>query len=138
MMRPGGSLLTLTYLGAERVVPHYNVMGVAKAALEASIRYLAADLGDIGIRVNGISAGPIRTLAASGIGDFRYILRWNQLNAPMRRNVTIEDVGGAGVYLLSDLASGVTGEVHHVDCGYHTVGMKHPDAPDIAVQDGAG
>ena len=132
MMRPGGSLLTLSYLGAERVVPHYNVMGVAKAALEASVRYLAADLGDIGIRVNGISAGPIKTLAASGIGDFRYILRWNQLNAPMRRNVTIEEVGGAGLYLLSDLSSGVTGEVHHVDCGYHTVGMKHPDAPDIA------
>jgi len=136
MMRPGGSLLTLSYLGAERVVPHYNVMGVAKAALEASVRYLAADLGDIGIRVNGISAGPIKTLAASGIGDFRYILRWNQLNAPMRRNVTIEEVGGAGVYLLSDLSSGVTGEVHHVDCGYHTVGMKHPDAPDIAIAEG--
>ncbi|MEI7711393.1 MAG: enoyl-ACP reductase FabI [Rhodospirillales bacterium] len=132
MMRPGGSLLTLSYLGAERVVPHYNVMGVAKAALEASVRYLAADLGDSGIRVNGISAGPIKTLAASGIGDFRYILRWNQLNSPMRRNVTIEEVGGAGVYLLSDLSRGVTGEVHHVDCGYHTVGMKHPDAPDIA------
>ena len=132
MMKPGGSLLTLTYLGAERVVPHYNVMGVAKAALEASIRYLAADLGDSGIRVNGISAGPIKTLAANGIGDFRYILRWNQLNSPMRRNVTIEEVGGAGVYLLSDLSRGVTGEVHHVDCGYHTVGMKHPDAPDIA------
>ena len=132
MMRPGGSLLTLTYLGAERVVPHYNVMGVAKAALEASVRYLAADLGDSGIRVNGISAGPIKTLAASGIGDFRYILRWNQLNSPMRRNVTIEEVGGASVYLLSDLSRGVTGEVHHVDCGYHTVGMKHPDAPDIA------
>ena len=132
MMRPGGSLLTLTYLGAERVVPHYNVMGVAKAALEASVRYLAADLGDIGIRVNGISAGPIKTLAASGIGDFRYILRWNQLNSPMRRNVTIEEVGGSAVYLLSDLSRGVTGEVHHVDCGYHTVGMKHPDAPDIA------
>jgi len=136
MMRPGGSLLTLSYLGAERVVPHYNVMGVAKAALEASVRFLAADLGDIGIRVNGISAGPIKTLAASGIGDFRYILRWNQLNAPMRRNVTIEEVGGAGVYLLSDLSSGVTGEVHHVDCGYHTVGMKHPDAPDIAIAEG--
>ncbi len=132
MMRPGGSLLTLSYLGAERVVPHYNVMGVAKAALEASVRYLAADMGDSGIRVNGISAGPIKTLAASGIGDFRYILRWNQLNAPMRRNVTIEEVGGAGLYLLSDLSSGVTGEIHHVDCGYHTVGMKHPDAPDIA------
>jgi enoyl-[acyl-carrier protein] reductase I len=132
MMRPGGSLLTLSYLGAERVVPHYNVMGLAKAALEASVRYLAADLGGIGIRVNAISAGPIKTLAASGIGDFRYILRWNQLNAPMQRNVTIEDVGGAGLYLLSDLASGVTGEVHHVDCGYHTVGMKNPAAPDIA------
>jgi enoyl-[acyl-carrier protein] reductase I len=132
MMRPGGSLLTLSYLGAERWVPHYNVMGVAKAALEASVRYLAADLGDSGIRANAISAGPIKTLAASGIGDFRYILRWNQLNSPMRRNVTIEEVGGAGVYLLSDLSSGVTGEVHHVDCGYHTVGMKHPDAPDIA------
>ena len=132
MMKPGGSLLTLTYLGAERVVPHYNVMGVAKAALEASVRYLAADLGGIGIRVNAISAGPIKTLAANGIGDFRYILRWNQLNAPMERNVTTEDVGGAGVYLLSDLSSGVTGEVHHVDCGYHIVGMKNPNAPDIA------
>ncbi len=133
MMRPGGSLLTLTYLGAERWVPHYNIMGVAKAALEASVRYLAADLGGDGIRVNGISAGPIKTLAASGIGDFRYILRWNQLNAPMQRNVTIEEVGGAGLYLLSDLSSGVTGEVHHVDCGYHVVGMKHPEAPDIAI-----
>ena len=132
MMRAGGSLLTLTYLGAERVVPHYNVMGVSKSALEASVRYLAADLGDSDIRVNGISAGPIKTLAANGIGDFRYILRWNQLNSPMRRNVTIEEVGGAGVYFLSDLSRGVTGEVHHVDCGYHTVGMKHPDAPDIA------
>jgi enoyl-[acyl-carrier protein] reductase I len=132
MMRPGGSMLTLTYLGAERVTPHYNVMGVAKAALEASVRYLATDLGQRNIRVNAISAGPIRTLAASGIGDFRYILRWNQYNAPLRRNVTIEDVGGAGLYLLSDLASGVTGEVHHVDCGYHIVGMKNPDAPDIA------
>jgi enoyl-[acyl-carrier protein] reductase I len=132
MMRPGGSILTLTYLGAERVMPHYNVMGVAKAALEASVRYLAADLGGDGVRVNAISAGPIRTLAASGIGDFRYILRWNQLNAPMMRNVTIEDVGGAGLYLLSDLASGVTGEVHHVDAGYHVVGMKNPAAPDIA------
>jgi enoyl-[acyl-carrier protein] reductase I len=132
MMKAGGSLLTLTYLGAERVVPHYNVMGVAKAALEASVRYLAADLGDSGIRVNGISAGPIKTLAASGIGDFRHILKWNQLNSPMRRNVTIEEVGGSAVYLLSDLGRGVTGEVHHVDCGYHTVGMKHPDAPDIA------
>ncbi|MDR3537301.1 MAG: enoyl-ACP reductase FabI [Acetobacteraceae bacterium] len=137
MMRPGCSLLTLSYLGAERWVPHYNVMGVAKAALEASVRYLAADLGGAtGIRVNAISAGPIKTLAASGIGDFRYILRWNQLNSPMRRNVTIEEVGGAGLYLLSDLAGGVTGEVHHVDCGYHTVGMKHPDAPDIATAEG--
>ncbi len=134
MMKPGGSLLTLTYLGAERVVPHYNVMGVAKAALEASVRYLAADLGADGIRVNAISAGPIKTLAASGIGDFRYILRWNQLNAPMERNITIEEVGRAGVYLLSDLASGVTGEIHHVDCGYHIVGMKNPNAPDIAVE----
>lgn len=132
LMRAGGSLLTMSYLGAERVTPHYNVMGVAKAALEASVRYLAADLGGLGIRVNAISAGPIKTLAASGIGDFRYILKWNQLNAPLRRNVTIEDVGGAGLYLLSDLGSGVTGEVHHVDCGYHLVGMKNPDAPDIA------
>jgi enoyl-[acyl-carrier protein] reductase I len=136
MMKPGGSLLTLTYLGAERWVPHYNVMGLAKAALEASVRYLAADLGAAGIRCNAISAGPIKTLAASGIGDFRYILRWNQLNSPMRRNVTIEEVGGAGLYLLSDLGAGVTGEVHHVDCGYHTVGMKHPDAPDIATAEG--
>ena len=133
MMRPGGALLTLTYLGAERVMPHYNVMGVAKAALEASVRYLAADLGASGIRVNAISAGPIKTLAASGIGDFRYILRWNQLNSPLERNVTIEEVGGAALYLLSDLSSGVTGEVHHVDCGYHIVGMKNPTAPDIAV-----
>ncbi len=134
MMGPGGSLLTLTYLGAERVVPHYNVMGVAKAALEASVRYLAADLGKRAIRVNAVSAGPIRTLAAAGgIGDFRYILRWSQYNAPLARSTTIEDVGGAGVYLLSDLAAGVTGEVHHVDCGYHIVGMKNPDAPDISV-----
>jgi enoyl-[acyl-carrier protein] reductase I len=133
MMRPGGSMLTLSYLGAERVTPHYNVMGVAKAALEASVRYLATDLGAQNIRVNAISAGPIKTLAASGIGDFRYILKWNQYNAPLRRNVTIEDVGGAGMYLLSDLSSGVTGEVHHVDCGYHLVGMKNPDAPDISV-----
>ncbi len=133
MMKPGGSLLTLTYLGAEKWVPHYNVMGVAKAALEASVRYMAADLGEDGIRVNAISAGPIRTLAASGIGDFRYILRWNQLNAPMQRNVTIDEVGGAGLYLLSDLSQGVTGEVHHVDCGYHIVGMKNPNAPDIAI-----
>ena len=135
LMKPGSSLLTLSYFGAEWT-PHYNVMGVAKAALEASVRYLAADLGTAGIRVNAISAGPIKTLAASGIGDFRYILRWNQLNSPMRRNVTIEEVGGAGVYLLSDLSSGVTGEVHHVDCGYHIIGMKHPEAPDIAVVEG--
>ncbi|MGK9166571.1 enoyl-ACP reductase FabI [Inquilinus limosus] len=127
LMTEGGSLLTLTYYGAERVMPHYNVMGVAKAALEASVRYLAADLGGRGIRVNAISAGPIKTLAASGIGDFRYILKWNELNAPLKRNVTIEQVGGAGLYLLSDLGSGVTGEVHHVDCGYHTVGMVAVD-----------
>jgi enoyl-[acyl-carrier protein] reductase I len=133
MMRNGGSLLTLTYSGAERVMPHYNVMGVAKAALEASIKYLAADLGPQKIRVNAISAGPIKTLAASGIGDFRYILKWNELNSPLRRNTTIEDVGGAAMYLLSDLAAGVTGETHHVDCGYHVVGMKAVDAPDIAV-----
>ena len=133
MMPAGGSMLTLTYYGAEKVVPHYNVMGVAKAALEASVRYLANDLGPDGIRVNGLSAGPIKTLAASGIGDFRYILRWNELNSPLRRNVTIDDVGGAGLYLLSDLASGVTGEVHHVDAGYHVVGMKQEDAPDIAL-----
>jgi enoyl-[acyl-carrier protein] reductase I len=132
LMPQGGSLLTLSYLGAERVVPHYNVMGVAKAALEASVRYLAMDLGANGIRVNAISAGPVKTLAANGIGDFRYILRWNQLNSPMERNVTIEDVGGAGLYLLSDLSSGVSGEIHHVDCGYHVIGMKNPKAPDIA------
>jgi len=133
MMRSGGSVLTLTYYGAEKVVPHYNVMGVAKAALEASVKYLANDLGPENIRVNALSAGPIKTLAASGIGDFRYILKWNELNAPLRRNVTIEDVGGAGLYLLSDLASGVTGEVHHVDAGYHTIGMKQEDAPDISL-----
>ena len=133
MMKDGGSLLTLTYLGAERVMPHYNVMGVAKAALEASVRYLAVDLGGQNIRVNALSAGPIKTLAASGIGDFRYILKWNQYNSPLKRNVSIEDVGGAGVYFLSDLSAGVTGEVHHVDCGYHVVGMKAVDAPDIAV-----
>ena len=133
MMQNGGSVLTLTYYGAEKVVPHYNVMGVAKAALEASVRYLANDLGPENIRVNGLSAGPIKTLAASGIGDFRYILKWNELNAPLRRNVTIEDVGGAGLYLLSELASGVTGEIHHVDAGYHTIGMKQEDAPDIAL-----
>ena len=132
LMTEGGSLLTLTYLGAERVVPHYNVMGVAKAALEASVRYLAVDLGADNIRVNAISAGPIKTLAAYGIGDFHYILKWNQLNSPLQRNTTIEDVGGAGLYLLSDLSSGVTGEVHHVDCGYHVVGMKRVDAPDIS------
>jgi len=136
MMNPGGSLLTLTYLGAERVMPHYNVMGVAKAALEASVRYMAADLGTDNVRVNAISAGPIKTLAASGIGDFRYILRWNQYNAPLRRNVGLEEVGKSGLYFLSDLSSGVTGEVHHVDCGYHVVGMKNPDAPDITVEKG--
>ena len=136
LMSEGGSLLTLSYLGAERVTPHYNVMGVAKAALEASVRYMATDLGERGIRVNAISAGPIKTLAASGIGDFRYILRWNQYNSPLRRNVTIEEVGGSGLYLLSDLAQGVTGEVHHVDSGYHIVGMKNPDAPDITVEKG--
>ena len=129
----GGSIVTLTYYGAEKVIPHYNVMGVAKAALETSVQYLANDLGPEGIRVNAISAGPIKTLAASGIGDFRYILKWNEYNAPMRRNVTIEDVGGAGLYFLSDLSSGVTGEVHHVDAGYHVVGMKQEDAPDIAL-----
>ena len=136
LMTAGGSILTLTYYGAEKWIPHYNVMGVAKAALEASVRYMAADLGTLGIRVNGLSSGPIKTLAASGIGDFHYLLRWNQLNAPLRRNVTIEEVGGAGVYLLSDLSSGVTGEVHHVDSGYHIVGMKHPEAPDIAIEHG--
>jgi enoyl-[acyl-carrier protein] reductase I len=136
LMRPGGSLLTLSYLGAEKWVPHYNVMGVAKAALEASVRYMAADLGSDGIRVNAISAGPIKTLAASGIGDFRYILKWNQYNSPMRRNVSLEEVGGAGLYLLSPLSTGVSGEVHHVDCGYHIIGMKHPDAPDIAIEKG--
>ncbi len=133
LMPHGGSLLTLTYYGAEKVMPHYNVMGVAKAALEASVRYLAADLGKGNIRVNAISAGPIKTLAASGISDFRYILRWNEYNSPLRRTVTIEDVGGAGLYLLSDLSRGVTGEVHHVDSGYHVQGMKNEDAPDINV-----
>jgi len=131
LMAEGGSLLTLTYYGAEKVMPHYNVMGVAKAALEASVRYLAADLGPSGIRVNALSAGPIRTLAASGIGDFRYILKWNEYNAPLRRTVSIEEVGGAAAYLLSPFAAAVTGEVHHVDCGYHVVGMKAVDAPDI-------
>ena len=133
MMPDGGSILTLSYYGAEKVVPHYNVMGVAKAALETSVKYLANDLGPQNIRVNAISAGPIRTLAASGIGDFRYILKWNELNSPLRRNVTIEDVGGSALYLLSDLSSGVTGETHHVDAGYHLVGMKQEDAPDIAL-----
>jgi enoyl-[acyl-carrier protein] reductase I len=136
LMTDGGSLITLTYYGAEKVMPHYNVMGVAKAALEASVRYLAADLGKGGIRVNAISAGPIKTLAASGISDFRYILRWNEYNSPLRRTVTIEDVGGAGVYLLSDLSRGVTGEIHHVDSGYHVQGMKNEDAPDISVVKG--
>lgn len=132
-MRPGGSLLTLSYYGAEKVIPHYNVMGVAKSALEASVRYLAVDLGADGIRVNAISAGPIRTLAAAGIGDFRYILKWNQFNSPLKRNTTLEEVGGAGVYLLSDLSAGVTGEIHYVDNGYNVIGMKSIDAPDITL-----
>jgi enoyl-[acyl-carrier protein] reductase I len=132
LMAKGGAILTLTYYGAEKVMPHYNVMGVAKAALEASVRYLAVDLGGKGIRVNAVSAGPIKTLAASGIGDFRYILKWNELNAPLKRTVTIEEVGDAALYLLSDLSRAVTGEIHHVDSGYHTVGMKAVDAPDIA------
>ncbi|MDJ0686298.1 MAG: enoyl-ACP reductase FabI [Alphaproteobacteria bacterium] len=130
LMTDGGSVLTLTYYGAERVMPHYNVMGVAKAALEASVRYLAVDLGPKNVRVNAISAGPIKTLAASGIGDFRYILKWNELNSPLRKNVTTEEVGGAGLYLLSDLSAGVSGEVHHVDAGYHTVGMVAVDAAE--------
>ncbi|MGP1353389.1 MAG: enoyl-ACP reductase FabI [Parasphingopyxis sp.] len=134
MMPDGGSILTLTYYGAEKVVPHYNVMGPAKSALETSVQYLAMDLGPDNIRVNAISAGPIKTLAASGIGDFRYILKWNELNSPLRRNVTIEDVGGAGLYLLSDLSAGVTGEIHHVDSGYNVIGMKAEDAPDIALE----
>lgn len=138
LMTNGGSLVTLTYYGAEKVMPHYNVMGVAKAALEASVRYLAEDLGRQNIRVNAISAGPIKTLAASGISDFRYILRWNEYNSPLRRTVSIDDVGGAGLYLLSDLSRGVTGEVHHVDAGYHVVGMKAEDAPDISVASGNG
>ena len=133
LMTDGGSLLTLTYLGAERWVPHYNVMGVAKAALEASVRYMAADLGADKIRVNGLSAGPIKTLAASGIGDFSYILKWNRYNAPLGRNVELDEVGASGLYFLSDLSKGVTGEIHHVDCGYHIIGMKNPDAPDITV-----
>ena len=136
LMPEGGAMLTLTYFGAEKVMPHYNVMGVAKAALEASVKYMAMDLGPKGIRVNALSAGPMRTLAASGIGDFRYILKWNELNAPLRRNVTAEDVGKSGFYLLSDLSSGVTGECHHVDCGYHVVGMKAEDAPDIGLDRG--
>jgi enoyl-[acyl-carrier protein] reductase I len=133
LMPNGGSLLTLTYYGAEKWVPHYNVMGVAKSALEASVRYLAADLGRKNIRVNAVSAGPIKTLAASGVGDFRYLLKWSEYNSPLRRNVTIDEVGDAALFLLSDLARAVTGENLHVDCGYHIVGMKHPDAPDIAV-----
>jgi enoyl-[acyl-carrier protein] reductase I len=133
LMTDGGSLLTLSYYGAEKVMPHYNVMGVAKAALEASVRYLASDLGRNGIRVNAISAGPIKTLAASGIADFRYILKWNEYNSALRRNVTIDDVGNAGLYLLSDLSRGVTGEIHHVDSGYHVQGMKNEEAPDISV-----
>ena len=132
LMTAGGSLLTLTYYGAEKVMPNYNVMGVAKAALEASVGYLAVDLGRDNIRVNAISYGPVTTLAAKGISDFRYILKWNQYNSPLKRNITMEDVGGAGLYMLSDLSSGVTGEVHHVDCGYNVVGMKAVDAPDIA------
>ena len=133
LMPDGGSLLTLTYAGSERVMPHYNVMGVAKAALEASVRYLAEDLGRQNVRVNALSAGPMKTLAASGIGDFRYILKWNEYNSPLRRNVSLDDIGGAGLYLLSDLSTGVTGETHHVDCGYNIVGMKAVDAPDISV-----
>ncbi len=134
LMTDGGSMLTLTYYGAEKWMPHYNVMGVAKAALEASVRYLAADLGEKNIRVNAISAGPIKTLAASGIGDFRYILKWNEYNAPLRRSVTIEEVGESAAFLLSPMARGITGEILHVDAGYHVVGMKNPAAPDISVQ----
>jgi len=133
MMPNGGAMLTLSYYGAEKVIPHYNVMGVAKAALETSVQYLAVDLGRDNIRVNAISAGPIKTLAASGIGDFRLILKWNEYNSPLKRNVTIEDVGGAALYLLSDLSSGVTGETHHVDAGYHVIGMKAEDAPDVTL-----
>ena len=132
LMTDGGSILTLTYYGSEKWMPHYNVMGVAKAALEASVRYLAADLGKDNIRVNALSAGPIKTLAAAGIGDFRYMLKWNELNSPLRRTVSLEEVGASALYLLSDMSRGVTGEVHHVDSGYHIVGMKHPDAPDIS------
>ncbi len=134
IMNDGGSMLTLSYYGAEKVIPHYNVMGVAKAALEASVMYLAADLGNRAIRVNGISAGPVKTLAASGIGDFRYILKWNEYNAPLKRNTNLNDVGGAALFLLSNLSSGTTGEIVHVDSGYHVVGMKSPTAPDIAVE----
>jgi enoyl-[acyl-carrier protein] reductase I len=133
LMTNGGSLLTMSYYGAEKWMPHYNVMGLAKAALECSVRYLAADLGVKNIRVNAISAGPLKTLAAAGIGDFRYILKWNEYNTPLRRNLTLEDVGKAGVYFLSDMSSGVTGEIHHVDAGYHIVGIKNPDAPDITL-----
>ncbi len=133
LMTDGGSIVTLTYYGSEKVIPHYNVMGVAKAALEASVRYLAVDLGRDNIRVNAVSAGPIKTLAASGIGDFRYILKWNELNSPLKRVVSIEEVGNTALYLLSDLGSGVTGEVHHVDAGYHVVGMKAEDAPDMSI-----
>jgi enoyl-[acyl-carrier protein] reductase I len=132
LMKSGGSMLTLTYYGAEKVMPHYNVMGVAKAALEASVRYLAVDLGDSNIRVNAMSAGPIKTLAAAGIGDFRYILKWNELNSPLRRTVSLEDVGDSGMYLLSDMSRGVTGEIHHVDAGYHVVGMKGLNVPDMS------
>jgi enoyl-[acyl-carrier protein] reductase I len=134
LMKKGGSIVTLTYHGAQKVMPHYNVMGVAKAALEASVRYLAVDLGSSNIRVNAISAGPVKTLAASGIGDFRYILKWNQYNAPLKRNITQEDVGGSGLYLLSDLSSGVTGEIHYVDAGYNVIGMKAIDAPDLTLE----
>jgi enoyl-[acyl-carrier protein] reductase I len=133
LMQKGGSILTLTYYGAEKVMPHYNVMGIAKAALEASVRYLAVDLGAQNVRVNAISAGPARTLASSGIGDFRYILKWNMYNSPLKRNITLQEVGGAALYLLSDLSTGVTGEVHHVDCGYHAIGMKSIDAPDMTL-----
>ncbi|GAB5508786.1 MAG: enoyl-ACP reductase FabI [Hyphomicrobiales bacterium] len=136
LMNDGGSILTLTYYGAEKVMPHYNVMGVAKAALEASVRYLAVDLGGKGIRVNSLSAGPIKTLAASGIGDFRYILKWNEYNSPLKKTVSIDEVGDAAMYLLSPLSRGVTGELHHVDAGYHVVGMKAVDAPDISVVKG--
>lgn len=134
LMPEGGSILTLTYYGSEKVIPHYNVMGVAKSALETSVKYLAMDLGPDNIRVNAVSAGPIKTLASSGIGDFRYIMKWNEYNSPLRRNVTIEDVGGSALYLLSDLASGVTGEIHHVDAGYNVIGMKAEDAPDIGLE----